>query len=55
MAKTTDETASRTTLHVSLTLDDKIAIKMLAAKQNTTIAALIHEWIDRAVAEEERN
>lgn len=42
---TTDE--KRTTLSLSLTISDKKALKMMAAQRNTTIAAIIHEWIQK--------
>lgn len=35
----------RTTLSLSLTVSDKKALKMMAAESETTIAAIIHEWI----------
>lgn len=35
----------RTTLSLSLSVSDKKALKMMAAERNTTIAAIIHEWI----------
>lgn len=35
----------RTTLSLSLTVSDKKALKLMALEQNTTIAAIIHEWI----------
>ena len=35
----------RTTLSLSLTVGDKRTLKLLAAQRNTTIAAIIHEWI----------
>lgn len=35
----------RTTLSLSLTVADKKALKLMAMEQNTTIAAIIHEWI----------
>jgi hypothetical protein len=35
----------RTTLSLSLTVSDKKALKMMAAERDTTIAAIIHEWI----------
>lgn len=35
----------RTTLSLSLTVSDKKALKLIAAEQGTTIAAVIHEWI----------
>ena len=35
----------RTTLSLSLTVGDKKTLKMLAAERGTTIAAIIHEWV----------
>lgn len=35
----------RTTLSLSLSVSDKKALKMMAAERETTIAAIIHEWI----------
>ena len=35
----------RTTLSLSLTVSDKKALKMMAAECETTIAAIIHEWV----------
>lgn len=40
---TADE--KRTTLSLSLTVSDKKALKMMALQRETTIAAIIHEWI----------
>lgn len=42
-----DETADekRTTLSLSLTVSDKMALKMMAVERETTIAAIIHEWV----------
>ena len=50
MAKDIDKTTNdieekRTTLSLSLTVSDKKALKMIALEQDTTIAAVIHEWI----------
>ena len=42
-AATADET--RTTLSLPLMVSDKKALKMLAAERETTIAAIIHEWV----------
>ena len=39
------EDEKRTTLSLSLTVSDKKALKMLAAERETTIAAIIHEWV----------
>ena len=35
----------RTTLSLSLTVSDKKALKMMAVERETTIAAIIHEWV----------
>ena len=40
---TADE--KRTTLSLSLTVSDKKALKMMAVERETTIAAIIHEWV----------
>ena len=45
--KIDEEGDKRTTLSLSLTISDKKALKMLAAKRGTTIAAIIHEWIHK--------
>ena len=39
------ENEKRTTLSLSLTVSDKKALKMMAAERETTIAAIIHEWV----------
>lgn len=39
------EDEKRTTLSLSLTVSDKKALKMMAAERETTIAAIIHEWV----------
>lgn len=41
----------RTTLSLSLTVSDKKALKMMAAKKETTIAAIIHEWVQEHLEE----
>lgn len=41
----------RTTLSLSLTVSDKKALKMMAAERETTIAAIIHEWIQEHLEE----
>ena len=46
---TADE--KRTTLSLSLTVSDKTALKMMAAECETTIAAIIHEWIQEYLEE----
>lgn len=40
-----DEIEKRTTLTLSLTVNDKKALKKYAAEHETTIAAVIHGWI----------
>ena len=44
-AKIATSVAKRTTLSLSLTVSDKKALKMMAAERETTIAAIIHEWV----------
>ena len=50
---TADMTADekRTTLSLSLTVSDKKVLKMMAAERDTTIAAIIHEWIQEHLKE----
>lgn len=42
---------TRTTLSLSLTVSDKKALKMIALQRETTIAAIIHEWIHQHLEE----
>ena len=44
----------RTTLSLSLTVSDKKALKMMAAERETTIAAIIHEWVAEHMQEVDR-
>jgi hypothetical protein len=44
----------RTTLSLSLTVSDKKALKMMAAERDTTIAAIIHEWVQEHLEEVEK-
>ena len=46
---TADE--KRTTLSLSLTVGDKKALKMMALERDTTIAAIIHEWVQERLKE----
>lgn len=46
---TADE--KRTTLSLSLTVSDKKALKMMALERETTIAAIIHEWVQEHLEE----
>lgn len=41
----------RTTLSLSLTVSDKKALKMMAVERETTIAAIIHEWVQEHLEE----
>ena len=49
---TVDE--KRTTLSLSLTVSDKKALKMMAVERETTIAAIIHEWVAEHMQEVDR-
>ncbi len=44
--KKTSPDEERTTLSLSLTVADKKALKMIAAEEGITIAALVRRWID---------
>lgn len=46
-ADATADDEKRTTLSLSLTVSDKKALKMMAAQRDTTIAAIIHEWVQK--------
>lgn len=48
------ENEKRTTLSLSLTVSDKKALKMMALQRETTIAAIIHEWIQEHLEEVEK-
>ena len=45
------EEEKRTTLSLSLMVSDKKALKMMAAERETTIAAIIHEWVQEHLEE----
>ena len=45
------EDEKRTTLSLSLTVSDKKALKIMAAERETTIAAIIHEWVQEHLEE----
>lgn len=51
MEKGKEDMEKRTTLSLSLTANDKKALKMYAAEHETTIAAVIHEWIQEKCME----
>ena len=40
-----DADNKRTTIQVSLSVEDKKLLKKYAAERGTTVAAIIHEWI----------
>ena len=42
-----DATSDRTVISVSLTTEEKKAIKILAAERGTTVSGLITEWIKK--------
>lgn len=46
------ERSDRTTLSLSLTVEDKRTLKLMAAERGTTIAAIIHEWVQEHLGEE---
>ena len=43
------ETAARTTMTLSMTVDGKANLKMLATKKGKTVSGLLHEWIEEAM------
>lgn len=49
MSKMSNGAASpeRTILSLSITTEDKRKLKMLAAQRDTTIAAIIHAWVEK--------
>ena len=48
-----EKSEKRTTLHLSVTQEDKRALKLLAIERDTSASALLHEWIEKAKAEKE--
>lgn len=40
-----DKKVDRTTLTLSITVEDKAALKKLAIENGVTVAGLIHQWI----------
>jgi predicted DNA-binding protein len=45
--------SERTTLSLSLTVEDKRTLKLLAAERGTTVAAIIHEWVQEYARKDE--
>ena len=50
MVKTSETSSEKKTtqMNVALSPDDKVFLKTYAAQQDTTVAAVIHEWIAEA-------
>ncbi len=49
MAQDSHETMMepRTSMSISMTVEDKKLLKMYAAEKGVTVAALIHEWVQK--------
>lgn len=45
MTRPESDEEKKTTLTLSLTVSDKKKLKVMAAQQETSIAAIIHEWV----------
>lgn len=45
MIRLESDEEKKTTLTLSLTVSDKKKLKVMAAQQETSIAAIIHEWV----------
>lgn len=43
----------RTTMTLSMTVSDKIALKMIATKRKKTVSKMLHEWIIELQQEDE--
>lgn len=41
--------SERTTMTISITVEDKRALKQAALDQGVTVSALIHEWVKRGL------
>ena len=46
----TENKEPRTTMSLSLTVEDKKKLKTLAAQRETTVATLIHEWLNNELS-----
>ncbi len=53
--KSVDNNEKRTTLSLSLSVDDKKALKKYAADHEITVAAVVHEWIHKYCVEVTEN
>lgn len=45
----TQSKSERTTMTISITVEDKKALKQAALDQGATVSALIHEWVKRGM------
>lgn len=52
--KTSSGNISRTKLTLSVTTEDKKRLKIIAAKREKSISAILHEWIEENAEEAER-
>lgn len=43
--KANDEVVTRTTICISLSVEEKYQLKLISAKRNRTISGLIQDWI----------
>lgn len=48
------KSTERTKLTLSVTYEDKTKLKIIAAKRNTSISAMLREWIEENAEEAER-
>lgn len=53
MKKEKKKGAERTKLTLSVTCEDKTKLKIIAAKRNTSISAMLHEWVQENSKEAE--
>ena len=51
--KKTSGSVRRTKLTLSMTLEDKKRLKIIAAKREKSISAMLHEWIEKNAEEAE--
>lgn len=52
--KKTSENVRRTKLTLSVTAEDKKRLKIIAAKREKSISAILHEWIEENAEEAEK-
>jgi len=51
--KKTSGSVRRTKLTLSMTVEDKKRLKIIAAKREKSISAMLHEWIEKNAEEAE--